>query len=373
MSLTRRGKELEWLEQLKPGLRQLESDALNAESPTELLNDYLTPISSFFVRNNGVLPTISLGDADSWKLSVDGEVRNPCRWTVAELRAKFENVSVTAVLECAGNGRSAFSPPTQGLQWRHGAVGCARWIGVRLRDLLEFAGLKESAMYTGHFSPDVKTDGSGEPAISRGLPIKKALAPETLVAFAMNDEPLPILHGGPLRIVAPGYPGSAWQKWLTRIWVRDREHDGEKMTGIEYRLPAVPISPTQSFDDIEFRVITDMPINSIITTPKDNFVAKCGSQIEIGGFAWSGHVPVSSVTFSSDGFRTSQPLKLEPSGEPFAWRRFVGRVRPNQRGLLTLATRATDVEGRSQPLEPVSWNPGGYCNNMVTCISGLVT
>jgi len=107
--------------------------------------------------------------------------------------------------------------------------------------------------------------------------------------------------------------------------------------------------------------------------PKDNFVAERGAEIEIGGFAWSGHVPVSSVTFSTDGFRTSQPLTLEPSSEPFAWRRFVGRVRPNQRGQLTLATRATNAAGRSQPLEPVLWNPGGYCNNMVTAISGMVT
>jgi len=314
-----------------------------------------------------------LDDVDSWTLLIDGEVDNACVWTLAELKANFKEVSITAVLECAGNGRSAFSPATQGLQFKHGAVGCARWTGVRVRDLLEFAGVKKSAVYTGHFSPDVKTDGSGQYAISRGLPIAKALAAETIVAYAMNDQPLPVLHGGPLRIVAPGYPGSAWQKWLTRIWVRDREHDGEKMTGIDYRLPSVPISSTTSLDDINFQVITDMPVNSIITTPKDNFTVHREAEIEVGGFAWSGHVPVLSVQLSTDNFKTWQPVELAPCSESFAWRRFECRVRPTSAGSLSLAARASDAAGNTQPLECVPWNPGGYCNNMIHRISGTVS
>jgi len=139
-----------------------------------------------------------------------GELDRPTVWTLADLKANFEQVSLTAVLECAGNGRSFFSLAPEGLPWGPGAVGCARWTGVRLRDLLVSAGVKDCAVYTSHISPDMAADGSGKPALSRGLPISKALAPETLVAFDMNGEPLPYLHGGPLRIVAPGFPGSAW-------------------------------------------------------------------------------------------------------------------------------------------------------------------
>src|SRR3954463_10723262 len=252
----------------KPGLRLLEDEALNAEAPVDLLGDDLTPIPSFFIRNNGRLPVLGADAAERWTLTLDGEVERPRAWTLAKLKRDFPIVSLTAVLECAGNGRAGFSAPTDGLQWTLGAIGCARWTGVRLADLLAAAGGRRSAVYTGHFSPDERAGKPGQPAISRGLPIEKALAPETLVAFAMNDEPLPYLHGGPLRIVAPGFPGSAWQKWLTRIWVRDCEHAGEKRPGTDYRLPIRALDPnTEKFDPAEFAVITDMPVKSLITHP----------------------------------------------------------------------------------------------------------
>ncbi|MFL5149076.1 MAG: molybdopterin-dependent oxidoreductase, partial [Microvirga sp.] len=175
----------------KPGLRLLEDEALNAEAPVDLLGDDLTPIPSFFIRNNGRLPVLGADAAERWTLTLDGEVERPRAWTLAELKRDFPVVSLTAVLECAGNGRAGFAAATEGLQWTLGAIGCARWTGVRLADLLAAAGVRRSAVYTGHFSPDERAGKPGEPAISRGLPIEKALAPETLVAFAMNEEPLP--------------------------------------------------------------------------------------------------------------------------------------------------------------------------------------
>jgi DMSO/TMAO reductase YedYZ molybdopterin-dependent catalytic subunit len=352
---------------LKPQLRLIEDEALNAEAYPHLLDEPITPLSSFFVRNNGLLPEI---EPKNWTLAVDGEVERPLRWSVAELSAKFERVRITAVLECAGNGRAAFGDPAAGLQWRHGAVGCARWTGVRVGDVLRAAGLKPSAVYTGHLSPDLDVDGSGRPALSRGLPIEKALAPETLIAFEMNDLPLPYLHGGPLRIVAPGFPGSAWQKWLSRIWVRDREHDGEKMGGTEYRMPTSQLRSGDPIDESTFAVITDMPVKSLITSPEENFVTKSAG-IEVRGFAWSGHVPVASVAVSMDEGRSWSPAELEPASHHFAWRRF-RTVVPATRGSVLIMSKATDIEGRSQPLENAAWNPRGYCNNRVHRVRGRV-
>jgi DMSO/TMAO reductase YedYZ molybdopterin-dependent catalytic subunit len=360
------------LHDLKPGLHVLDDGALNAETPPTLLDADLTPIPAFFVRNNGSVPERPPGADAPWTLAIDGEVDHARCWSVEAVRAEFEVVSVTAVLECAGNGRSGFQPSTDGLQWGVGAVGCARWTGVRLRDLLRACGLKPSAVYTGHHSPDVQTDGSGKPALSRGLPLAKALAPETLVAFAMNDEPLPLLHGGPLRIVAPGYPGSAWQKWLTRISVRDREHDGEKMTGTDYRLPRQPVMPGEHVDPSTFEVITDMPVRSLITSPQDGFSVPAGASVEVRGFAWSGHTPVEAADLSTDGGLTWHPAELEPAREAFAWRRFRASLQFEEDGPAVIMARARDGAGRVQPLGSAPWNPRGYCNNAVHQVAGTI-
>jgi len=313
--LSRRSDELALLTSAKPRLHIHEDAALNAEPPVEQLDSLLTPVASFFIRNNGVLPAPV--DPESWTLTIDGEVERPAEWTLAGLRQRFETVTVTAVLECAGNGRGQFSPATDGLQWGLGAVGCARWTGVRLADVLEQSGPKPGAVYTGHHSPDRSAANPDKDAISRGLPIEKALAPETLIAFGMNDGPLPHLHGGPLRIVAPGYPGSAWQKWLSRLVLRAQEHDGEKMGGTDYRLPVRPIAPGEPFDPADFAVITDMPVKSLITVPLAGFSAKAGEAVAVAGFAWSGATPLASVAVSGDGGATWLEAKLEPGEGPF--------------------------------------------------------
>ncbi|UZF94615.1 sulfite oxidase [Bosea sp. NBC_00550] len=365
--MPRRLVELPLLRRLKPGLHVYEEEALNAEPGLALLDESITPIDSFFIRNNGELPEI--GDEREWTLTIDGEVERPTVWTVAGLRQRFEEVTVTAVLECAGNGRSQFSPATDGLQWRLGAVGCARWTGVRLADVLEHAGPKPSAVYTAHHAPDRQIGKPEKAALSRGLPMAKALAPETLIAFAMNGEPLPRLHGGPLRIVAPGYPGSAWQKWLDRVSLRPIEHDGEKMRGTDYRLPIQPMRPGDALEPANFAVITDMPVKSLITTPVDGFSVKSGERLTVGGFAWSGAIPLASVQLSSDGGESWQEIPLQPGEGVFAWRRFETEISAERAGPFVIMARAHDVAGNSQPLEIV-WNPRGYCNNQVQRVRG---
>ncbi|MCZ8313765.1 sulfite oxidase [Phreatobacter sp.] len=352
----------------KPRLRWLEDDALNGEPDAAALDPELTPDEAFFVRNNGDMPAI--GAPEAWRLEVTGEVRQPLSLSLTDLARDFPVVDLSAVLECAGNGRAFLSPPVSGAQWRDGAVGCARWTGVRMRDVLQRAGLTEAAVYTAHHSPDRSLTAPGKPALSRGIPIAKALAPETLLAFAMNGAPLPALHGGPLRVVVPGYPGSAWQKWLDRLEIRDREHDGEKMRGTDYRLPVTPLGPGEAVDPAGFAVITDMPVKSLITTPAAGFTHGSKAPLAVAGWAWSGATPVAGVRVSADGGASWTEANLAPTGEPFAWRRFSAALTVT-RGPVTLVAVARDLAGREQPLDTAPWNPRGYCNNLAHRVAGV--
>ncbi len=343
----------------KPGLVTHEDPAYNAEPPVHGLDAPLTPLSRLFVRNNGAIQDIDLAP-ERWRLTIDGEVERPFVLTAAELERAFPIARVTSVLECAGNGRSLYADKTDGLPWGLGAVGCLVFEGVRLADILARARVKPSAVYLGHESPD--RTAAGKPALSRGLPIAKALAPETLVAFRVNGEPLPALHGGPLRIVAPGFPGSAWQKWLTRIWVRDREHDGARMTGLDYRLPRRPVRPGETPDPADFAVIEGMPPRALITSHPAGSIVAAGAETLLGGWAWGHGRAVASVGVSLDGGDRWIEAALAPEpDERFAWRRFEARIMAPA-GSFTILARATLADGETQPLEAM-WNPKGYCNN----------
>lgn len=355
----------------KPDLVILDTPELNAETPAHLLDEDITSLRRLFARNTGAMPVIGAAAVAAWTLAIDGFVRTPRSWTIVALQQEFETVSVTSVIECAGNGRALFPQPAGTVLWRRGAVGCVRWTGVRLGDLLQRCGLEPQAVYTGHHSPDIYRDGSG-PAISRGLPIEKALAPETLVAFAINGEPIPPLHGGPFRLVAPGYPGASFQKWLTRVEVRDREHDGERMRNGHYRMPRAPLRYGEPYDVSQFEIITDMPVKSLITLPRDGFAAPSGAPLDVRGHAWSGHVPVARVELSCDGGRSWQMARLGPLPDRFAWRRFELTLPAPPPGEIEIIARATDQRGRAQPLDSAPWNPRGYCNNMCHRVRGRV-
>lgn len=344
-------------------LRQAAPDEpVNTEPAIAALDAPLTPTEALFVRNNGTVPEAEAG----WTLSVTGLVARPLHLSPTALRSRFPTAELTSVLECAGNGRRHLSPAVEGQQWGDGAVGCARWTGVRLADVLREAGVDARAVYVGFHSPDHVIGKPGAPALSRGLPIAKALAAETLIAFAMNGEALTPLHGAPLRIVAPGFPGSAWQKWLREIRVLDREHDGAKMTGLDYRMPRTPLKPGDATEGVPFDVITDMPVKSLITAPQEGFAAR--GKVSVRGFAWSGHVPVAQVEVSADGGASWQPACLAPEAERWAWRRFEAELDLSA-GPAEIMARATDTNGTAQPLDAV-WNPRGYLNNAVHRVRG---
>lgn len=275
----------------KDGLTVLNDRPVNAETPPHLLDDAVTPSKRHFIRNNGLVPDNAKAmNAGGWQLAIDGEVNKALILTLNDLKSRFENVTLKLQLECGGNGRSFFNPPARGNQWSLGAVGCAEWTGVRVRDVFKAAGIKSSAVYTGYYGSDVHLSGKpGKVVISRGAPMSKMVDPNTLLAFKMNGEDLPPWHGFPVRIVAPGWPGSVSGKWVKRIWVRDRVHDGPKMTGTSYRTPAYPVKPGQKIPKKDWNIIQSMPVKSLVTFPETGAVLPKGSRtLDVRGHAWAG-------------------------------------------------------------------------------------
>ena len=345
----------------KDGLTLLNERPVNAETPAHLLDDSITPTARHFIRNNGIPPSGADADADAWTLTVDGLVDRPATWSISELRARFEVVTMALVIECGGNGRAFFDPPASGSQWTYGAVGCSRWTGVRLEDVLAAAGVGSSAVYTAHYGAD--TELAGEPGklpLSRGVPIAKAMTGNVLVAFAQNDGPIHPMNGAPLRLVVPGWPGSCSQKWLRRIRVRDVVHDGAKMTGTSYRVPRYPIEPGERVAEKDFRIIERMPVKSLITNPANG--AKTGRTIEVRGHAWSGDRTVAAVDLSHDFGATWTRAGLDAPVNDGAWQDFRAKVELPGAGYFELWSRATDGEGAMQP-HAIDWNPRGYLNN----------
>jgi DMSO/TMAO reductase YedYZ molybdopterin-dependent catalytic subunit len=355
------------LMQEKDGLTLLNDRPLNAETPPHLLDEEVTPYERLFVRNNGLVPQSALDqNAEGWTLTVDGEVDNPLTLTLDELKSRFETVTRRLWIECGGNGRAFFQPGASGNQWTVGAVGCPEWTGVRLKDVLDAAGVKPSAVYTGHYGNDVHLSGDAEKeVISRGVPIEKAMAPENMIAWAMNGQPVPALHGFPLRLVIPGYPGSASQKFLTRIRVRDQVHDGEKMTGYSYRLPAYPVAPGTEIPESDMVIMTEMPVKSLITFPQTGVQVPAGRPAEIRGHAWAGNGDVAAMHVSLDFGQTWTEARLNPPANSFAWQRWTAEVTPPQAGYYEVWARATDRNGVMQPPVTPGWNPRGYGNNMM--------
>jgi DMSO/TMAO reductase YedYZ molybdopterin-dependent catalytic subunit len=283
-------------------------------------------------------------------------------------------VTLRLVLECGGNGRAFFNPGASGNQWTTGAVGCADWTGVRLSDVLKAAGVKDTAVYTGQYGNDPHLSGDPQKvAISRGVPIEKAMAEGGIIAWEMNGEPIPAIHGFPLRVINPGYPGSTSQKYLTRIWVRDQVHDGAKMTGYSYRLPAYPIAPGTEVPEEDMEVMTEMPVKSLITFPQSGSELAAGAASEVRGHAWSGSGDIASVDVSIDFGQTWIPARLDPAKNKFAWQRFRADVTLPEAGYYEVWARATDMNGVAQPPVVPGWNPRGYGNNMQHRIALIAT
>ena len=336
---------------------------VNMETPAHLLNDVLTPNNLFFVRNNGLPPQKI--DVNKWTLTIDGEsAKSKKSFTIQELKNKFENVSLNITLECGGNGRKEFNPPAKGNQWSTGAVGCAKWTGVRLRDVLNDVGLKSNAVYIGYYGADIHLSGAvDKDPISRGVPIAKALDEDSLIAWAMNDTQMPILNGHPLRLVFGGYPASCSGKWLERIVIRHTVHDGQKMTGTSYRVPCSPVAPGAKVEDNDMCIIEEMPVKSLITYPQSGATIKLSQQLPFKGHAWTAAQNITEVHYSIDFGKSWNECAVSDAANRFAWQQFEAKISFPETGYYEVWSRAVDSDGQTQPIILPGWNPKGYLNN----------
>jgi DMSO/TMAO reductase YedYZ molybdopterin-dependent catalytic subunit len=334
-------------------LLQMNGYPMNLETPLELLTDYLTPNDLFFVRSHWIP---RMPDPKTWALVVDGEVRTPLKLSIADLKS-MPRAEATCVLQCAGNGRAFQEPTVPGVQWKYGAVGNARWSGVRLRDVLVRAGVKRPGAKHLHLFGSDEPPGK-VPPFHRSIELDKAMD-DCILAYEMNGRPLPPQHGAPLRVVVPGWAGDHWMKWLVRMTASENPQTGFYMdTG--YRWPINPGAPGVTFKPEEMRPLTELAVKSNITTAPKRM--RVGETAEIRGFAFSGADDITKVEISDDGMKTAHAATLDPRHAPNAWRLWSYRWKPRLVGIHPLTVRATDSRGATQPAVTV-WNQSGYLYN----------
>ncbi len=330
----------------------------NAEAPVQEFTSWLTPSERFFVRSHFGPPAADAVRPDTWRLTVKGLVKDGLSLSLEDLR-QFETIRMTAVLQCSGNGRAYHRPKASGVQWERGAVGNAQWTGVRLRDVLQRAGLKPQGLH-------VQLQGADRPAVAtvplftRSISLAKALHPDTLLAYEMNGRPLPLLHGAPLRVITPGWMAESCTKWLTEITVRTDESPGYYMQQA-YRMPETSIQSGSGLPGTAMIPVEQMVVKSLIAAPAEGDTVMQG-RVTIQGVAWGGEVPVAQVEVSCDDGRTWEPARFIGDEQPYAWRQWQYNWNAGTAGPTVILCRATDARGERQP-EKSPWNPGGFLWN----------
>ncbi|HEX9396511.1 MAG TPA: sulfite oxidase [Burkholderiales bacterium] len=314
----------------------------------------VTPTDRMFVRNNLLTPTI---DPTKHRISIKGLVDKELEFSLEDFKANFAPLTMQGMLECAGSGRSNYKPAASGTPWlATGGMGCPTWTGARLRDVLNICGLKPGAVHVAGHGGDPGAIDTAAPVI-RSIPLTKAMEARTLVAWEMNGKPLPTVHGFPLRLVVPGWVGSASTKWLHTIYVLDAPFKGPYMD-LSYRMPRVPVQPGEKMP--EDTVIAEAwPIKSMITSPRPEARFRVGEQILITGRAWIGEGEIDHVEVSADEGRSWFSARLFGRADKYAWRKFTFPYLADNPGKQSFIARAWDTRGNAQPQVPV-WNPLGY-------------
>src|SRR5579863_1319951 len=347
-------EDLEALPGKKPLIRRAWRPP-NFETPLESLVPEFTRNEEFFVRYHlAVIPEI---DADTWRLQVGGAgAQRPLTLTLRDLRRDYKRVKVAAVNQCSGNRRGLFKPRAAGVQWGNGAMGNAEWGGVRLRDVLNRAGIAAGAV-------EVVFNGADMPVLEatpdflKSLPIERALDENVLIATEMNGRPLPQWNGAPARLVVPGWTGTYWVKHLTDISVEPKPFEGFWMKSA-YRLPtgAFPGYRFASQETKDTTPITEMLVNSLITSHESGARLRRGARTELAGKAWDNGTGIERVEISIDGRRSWRDATLGRDLGRYAWREFRVPLDTSIAGDLTVAVRARSRNGTKQP-DTLTVNP----------------
>ena len=332
------------------------------ETPMDVFREgVITPNDRHFVRWNWDMPT-EVKAADH-RVAVGGAVKQAVSLSLDAIAAAGETVSVVAVNQCAGNGRGLSEPRVTGTQWGNGAMACAKWTGVRLRDVLAKAGVSDGATRVRFAGLEVPlTDGA--PQFIKSVPMDIANRDDVLVAWAMNDEPLSILHGFPLRIVVPGWFSTYWVKMLATIEVLSGEDDSYYVAK-SYRIPAQPITPEDK--DFPTLPITAMPPRAFITSHADGKAVALGKPLVLEGIAMGGDAALERVDLVGKGWTIPCTLGPDEHG-PYAFRRWQVALPPVAGDLTDIGARAANVNGAVQP-EALAWNPSGYARNVIERIT----
>lgn len=342
---------------------------LNLETPLHyFLNDY-TPNDVFFVRwHLAVLP--EQFDRDTFRLRINGHVKNELELSLNDLQTKFSPYTITALAQCAGNSRSFFDPQVPGGQWKNGAMGNAKWIGVKLKDLLEKAGIKQGAF-------EVSFNGMDQgplpsiPDFVKSLSVEHAMDGEVMVAYEMNGKTLPVLNGFPLKLVVPGWYATYWVGMLNEIRVYPDTFKGFWMQKA-YLVPKGIINGNEKHDSLakDMVPISKMDVRSIFVTPEPDSILKINETIEIQGLAFDGGDGIAKVEISIDGGKNWQQTKLDPEIGKYSWRRWRFNFKPEKNGIVQLKVKATNILGETQPEH--HWNRSGYMRNEVETLELVV-
>jgi len=337
----------------------------NYESPLEVFRTPITPNDEFFVRYH--LADIPEVDAKTYKIKVGGDGANsPIELTLDDLK-KLPAFEVVAVNQCSGNRRGLSNPHVVGVEWGYGAMGCARWKGARLKDVLEKAGLKKETI-------EVAFDGADGPAVDKtpdfikSIPVWKAIEDSTLIAYEMNGQPLPHWNGFPARIVVPGWTGTYWMKHVVTINALTKPQGGFWMIPA-YRVPVGKFPLRDRFisqENATSTPITEMVVNSLITSHRDGAKVNPG-KVAVSGMAWDGGYGISSVQVSTDGGKTWSAAKLGQDLGRFAFRPWSFDLTA-KKGKNTVMVNAINKLGQSQTPELI-FNPAGYHNNVMQNIT----
>ncbi|MFB5191827.1 sulfite oxidase [Alicyclobacillus fastidiosus] len=330
----------------------------NLEFPLITAPQTITPNELFYVRNHFDYPKV---DVDAWTLSIEGSVNRPIQFAYQHLKS-MNTVTVPATLECAGNKRSLFEKKAQGNQFGLGAISHAEWTGVRLRDVLEQAGVSPNAkeiVFEGLDSGQ-RNDMDGRVFFERSLPLEKALHPDTLLALEMNGEPLSDKHGFPLRLVVPGFYAVASVKWLHRIRAVDQPFKGP-FQSIDYVILNKPN------DYKHAKPLSSVLINSSIASPTEEEELAVGTHV-IYGYAWAGEQSIWKVEVSMDNGKHWADANILDPDVPYSWRRWSFDWNADKPGPYTIMSKATNDRGEAQPLK-AKWNAKGYQNNSIHAVN----